>query len=352
MLHKIRTHANPAGLAVGASVFIILLVLSVTAATAEDCEKNAELWFPPSGTELENGDSVQAVTSPVCQGGTIMITVTVDNMSCGASSAFYLNVYYDQYDSAHLIDTLYVAGLDGCEHVTHQFMWDTTGVSLGTHTILAWVDPNNDVAELDETNNQYEMPYTATINPYAPLIESTKTYSDVNGGDVKPDDTVDYTIVIRNDGCADQADNPGDEFIDSLPAGVTATGAVSASAGSIALDGDTVRWNGSIPSGGTVTITIAANIDSDAEDGQEICNQGHVYWDSDGNGTNDADEPTDDPDTPVDDDPTCLVVSVPTDPAVVGTIDAPTLSEWAQILLGLLISSSFAVMIIRRRVMG
>lgn len=349
MLHNTRMRKNPAMLAVGASVFIILLVLSVAAGMADDCGKNAELWFPSSGTELEEGTSVQAVTSPVCQGGTIMITVTVDNMSCGASSGFYLKVYYDQYDAAHLIDTLYVDGLDGCEHVIHQFMWDTTGVSLGTHTILAWVDPDNDVPELDETNNQYEMPFTATINPYAPLIEATKTYSDVNGGDVNPDDTIDYTIVIRNDGCADQTDNPGDEFVDSLPAGVTATGAVSASTGSIVLDGQTVRWNGAIPASGTVTITIVAKIDSDAVDGQEICNQGHVNWDSDGNATNDADEPTDDPSTAADDDPTCLVVSVPTDPAVVGTIDAPTLSEWAQMLLAMLIGSSFAVMLVRRR---
>ncbi len=348
MLHNMRTRKNPAILAVGASVFIILLVLSVAAGMA-DCTNDPNLYFPVPGTTFGDGEWVQAVTSPVCQGGTIIIKVTVGNSSCGASSPFYLNVYYDQYDAAHLIDTLYVDGLDGCNYVMHQFMWDTTGVSLGTHTILAWADPDNDVPELNEDDNQYEMPFAATINPYAPLIEATKTYSDVNGGDVNPDDTIDYTIVIRNDGCADQANNPGDEFVDSLPAGVTATGAVSASTGSIVLDGQTVRWNGEIPASGTVTITIVAKIDSDAVDGQEICNQGHVNWDSDGNATNDADEPTDDPSTPTDDDPTCLIVSVPTDPAVVGTIDAPTLSEWAQILLAILIGSSFAVMVVRRR---
>lgn len=356
MLHRKERKRIASRLAFGASVLVILVTLSTFVAVADDCGKSAELWFPANGTSLDNGVSVQEVTSTVCQGGTILITVTVDNMSCGPTTdsagnpaEFDLTIYYDQYDSGHLVDTLHITGLDGCEHITHQFAWNTTGIQPGTHAILLWADPHNAVVELNETNNKYTMPTEVVIYPYAPVIDATKTYSDVNGGDVKPDDTIDYTVVITNVGCADQTDNQGHEFSDSLPAGLYATGASSASSGTAMVDGDNVYWDGAIPSGGSVTITFVAKVSSDAEDGQEICNQGHVYWDSDADGTNDADEPTDDPSTAIDDDPTCFTITISDEPALVGTIDAPTLSQWAQITLSILLVLSFAVMLIKRR---
>ncbi|MCD6135212.1 IPTL-CTERM sorting domain-containing protein [Candidatus Bipolaricaulota bacterium] len=344
-------------LAFGASVLVILVTLSTFVAAADDCGKNAELWFPADGTALDSGVSVQEITPPsVCQGGTIEITITVDNMSCGPTTnsqgdpaEFDLMIYYDQYDSAHLIDTLHVPGLDGCEHITHTFTWSTSGIEPGTHSILAWADPHNTVVELNETNNKYTMPTQIIVYPYAPVIDATKTYSDMNGGDVKPDDTIQYTVVITNNGCADQTDNAGHEFSDALPAGLYATGAANASSGTAAVDGETIYWDGVIASGDSVTITFVAKVDSDVEDGQEICNQGHVHWDSNADGTNDADEPTDDPSTAIDDDPTCFTVKISDEPALVGTIDAPTLSEWAQITMSILIVLSFAAMLIARR---
>lgn len=356
MLHRRERRWIANQLAFGASVLVILVTLFAFVAAADDCEKSAELWFPANGTSLDNGVSVQEVTSPVCQGGTILITATVDNMSCGPTTdsvgnpaGFDLTVYYDQYDSGHLIGTLHVAGLDGCEHITHQFAWNTAGIQPGTHTILLWADPHNMVVELNESNNKYTMSTEVVIYPYAPVIDATKSYSDVNGGDVKPDDTINYTVVITNVGCADQTDNSGHEFSDSLPMWLYATGASSASSGTAMVDGDNIYWDGAILSGGSVTITFVAKVDSDVEDGQEICNQGHVHWDSDVDGTNDADEPTDDPSTPVDDDPTCFTVTISDEPAMVGTIDAPTLSQWAQIMMSILLTFTFAVMLIRRR---
>ena len=108
------------------------------------------------------------------------------------------------------------------------------------------------------------------------------------------------------------------------------------------MDGDQILWDGSIPAGGSVTLVFKARIDSTAEDGSEICNQGIVHWDSDGNGTNESPEGTNDPATPADDDPTCFTVSVgPRDPALSGTIDAPTLSEWGMIVLSCLMAVAF-----------
>ncbi len=330
-------------------IFASLFLAVGGSVVAQDCGKNAELWFPPNGTTLDNGISIQEVTSLVCQGEPVTITTTLDNMSCGdADTPFDLNIYYDQYDAAHLIDTLHIDSLNGCEHITHQFTWNTAGIIPGTHTVLLWADPNNTVVELNEDNNKYEIG-TVTVRPNAPLIEATKTYTDENGGYVNPEDAVLYTVVIENTGCADQGDNAGHEFVDDLPAGVTPTGAASASSGTTAITGNQVVWDGEIPAGGSVTITFEVKVDSDVEDGTDVCNQGVINWDADGDGTNDSQEPTDDPTTQVEDDPTCFTVHEAIDPALVGTIDAPTLSEWARITLTTAFAVVFILMLLRRR---
>ena len=331
------------------SVLVFVVFLLGTVAAAQDCGKDAELWFPPNGEQLDGGVSVQEITSTVCQGEPVTITTTVDNMSCGETNAgFDIDVYYDSYDAAHLIDTIHVDHLDGCEHVTHTFTWDTTGVTPGDHHVLVWVDPDNTVAELNEGNNQYDMGIV-TVNPNAPLVEATKEYTDEDGGNVNPDDLIKYTVRITNTGCADQGDNSGHEFVDDLPAGVSPTGTVTSSSGTAAVVGDQVVWDGEIPAGGSVTITFEVKVDSDVADSTDICNQGIVNWDSDGDGTNDAQEPTDDPATSTDDDPTCFTVYISNVAPLVGTIDAPTLSEWAQITLTVLIALAFTVMLLRRR---
>ena len=359
MYMQLEARGSPLRWAARLLIVAVLCAACSVGVAAEECTKKPELWIPSNGEELENGVSVQKVApSSVCAGEEILVTVTVDNMSCGAAGAFDLAVYYDVYDEAHLIKTLpaddnplYIPGLDGCEHITHTFTWDTTGVPPGAHTVLVWADPDNTVIELtdDFVNNKYQMPTEVMIYPYAPWIEATKTDTDLDGGKVYPGDTVKYTIVIRNEGCADQGDNPGHEFTDVLPDSVAATGTVSASDGTAALDGNTLNWDGIVPAGGSVTITVTVKVDEEAEDGQVICNQGTVHWDSNADGSNNAQEPTDDPETPTDDDPTCFTVSIPANPATVGTIDAPTLSEWAQILFSVLMAGSFIVMLVRRR---
>jgi uncharacterized repeat protein (TIGR01451 family) len=354
MSTRLQARGSPIRWAAWMMAFVALLVLGTVGAGAEDCSRDPELHFPPSGSTIGDTEIVQEVTpTSVCAGGEILITVTVDNMTCGAAGAFDLNAYYDAYDGAHFIGTYRVGGLAGCTTLVHQFTWNTTGVPPGPHTVLVWADVLNEVDESEwpdgESNNQYQLPVEVMVYPYAPWIEATKTYTDLDGGKVYPGDTIRYTIVIHNEGCADQEDNPGHEFTDVLPDSVAATGTASASAGSAALDGNTLTWDGAITAGGSVTITVEAKVDPDAEDGQVICNQGTVFWDSSANGSNDAEEPTDDPETPADDDPTCFTVVVPVDPAAAGTIDAPTLSEWAQILLGVLMTAAFIGMLFRRR---
>jgi len=314
------------------SVVLLIALVPILGTADEDCTKRPDLWLPPDGTPgLANGGiSVQETSGDVCEGATVTITVTIDNLSCGDAGPFDVTVYYD--DLSNIIGTQHVDGLPGCEFTVLTFTWDTDGVPTGHHEIIACADTGNDVDELNEGNNCLTVDTELTVRPYAPLIEATKTVDDVNGGQPAPGETLRFEVVLCNIGCEDQGDNPGHEFEDVLPDGLTALNFVTASSGTIQMDGNGFVWDGEIPAGACVTLTFKAEINDDIEDLTDICNQGIVNWDSDGDGSNDAVEPTDDPDTDADDDSTCFTVYVPTGPLPLsGTIDAPTLSEWGMI---------------------
>jgi uncharacterized repeat protein (TIGR01451 family) len=118
--------------------------------------------------------------------------------------------------------------------------------------------------------------------------------------------TVTYAIVISNSGTAATPDNAGNEFTDTLPAGLTLTGA-SATSGTAASAGNTATWNGSVPAGGSVTVTLTATINAGTE-GTTISNQGSVSYDADLNGTNETTVLTDDPSVGGASDPTTFKV--------------------------------------------
>lgn len=136
-------------------------------------------------------------------------------------------------------------------------------------------------------------------------IGATKTVS----GTYRAGQTVTYTVTLVNNGSIGQADNPGHEYVDVLPAGVALVSATASSGTAVATIGtNSVTWDGSLaPLGGSATITITATIASGTQ-GQTISSQGTVSYDSDGNGTNDATVLTDDPSTPAAGDPTAFAV--------------------------------------------
>ena len=335
------------------SVLSVALVVALgsSLASAEDpCTKRPDLWLPPDGTPgLANGGvSVQETSGDVCEGGTVTITVTIDNLSCGDAGAFDVTVYYD--NAAHIIGTQRVESLPGCEYTTLVFTWDTDGVPSGEHEIIACADTGGEVIELNESNNCLTIDEDLNVRPNAPFIEATKSFHDPNGGTPAPGERIEFEVVLCNVGCDDQADNPGHEFTDILPDGLTALNFVSATRGTIALEGNGYVWDGDIPAGACVTLTFKADIDGDVEDLTDLCNQGTVHWDSDGDGSNDAVEPTDDPETAGDDDPTCFTVEISGGALPLsGTIDAPTLSEWGMIAAVALFVISFWVRTRRRR---
>lgn len=116
----------------------------------------------------------------------------------------------------------------------------------------------------------------------------------VTGGDLAAGGDVTYTVILTNAGSGVQADNPGDEFSDDLPAELT-VGTPTATAGTISGSGvDPVTWNGVLLPGASVTLTIPATI-ATGTSGQAISNQATVHFDADRDGTNEASAPSDDP---------------------------------------------------------
>jgi uncharacterized repeat protein (TIGR01451 family) len=102
--------------------------------------------------------------------------------------------------------------------------------------------------------------------------------------------TVTYTVTLTNNGDGDQGDNTGHEFVDVLPAELSLVSA-NATSGTTSTAANTVNWDGAIPAGGSVTITIQATIVAPGR----FTNQGTIYYDSDGDGTNDSTSVTEGP---------------------------------------------------------
>lgn len=123
----------------------------------------------------------------------------------------------------------------------------------------------------------------------AASVAATKSVSGsfVEGG------VVTYRVVLSNTGAGAQGDNPGDEFSDTLPPGLT-LGSVVASSGTFQKNGNNVRWNGAIAASGSVELTMEATIEPGTF-GNLISNQGTVNFDGDADGVNDTLVPTDDP---------------------------------------------------------
>ena len=126
-------------------------------------------------------------------------------------------------------------------------------------------------------------------------ISTQKEAQDLNGGLLLFNDTIQYTIDINNTGNVDQGNNDGHEFEDQIPDNTMyADGSAYATSGTINYDAveNKITWDGSIPSSSSVTITFNVIVDDNLACGTIISNQGIVYWDSTGDGINEATEYT------------------------------------------------------------
>ena len=129
-------------------------------------------------------------------------------------------------------------------------------------------------------------------------IVARKNYEDLNGGLAECDDIIKYTVTISNTGKADQNNNPGNEFEDIIPDNTEyIPGSATATSGSIDYNSNQnkIIWNGQIEAESAISLSFKVKINQSLTNGTIISNQGSVYWDSNEDGSNDAQELTDNP---------------------------------------------------------
>ena len=98
--------------------------------------------------------------------------------------------------------------------VSIMLMGTVTGSTI-EETATASYDANGDSANEASADSLASF----TVLSPASLSAPVKSVS----GPTHPGATVTYTIVLSNSGAAPQLDNPGDELVDVLPAGLTLT---------------------------------------------------------------------------------------------------------------------------------
>jgi uncharacterized repeat protein (TIGR01451 family) len=303
--------------------------------------------------------ATKSVTGSFVEAGAITYTVVVSN-----SGAF------DQHDNpGHevtdvlpaqltLVSASATSGTAVATVGTNTVTWDGGVVAGGSVTITIHATVKSGTATQTVTNtanvaydangdgtNEAAATSTAPGGGATSFVvvspASIGTHTKSVSGTFTEGGTVTYTVVISNPSASAQLDNPGDEFTDVLPTGLTLVSA-GATAGTATADAPTrtVHWNGSIAAGGSVTITITALVNTGTA-GQTLSNQGTVFFDADGNGTNESSVLTDDPSTATAGDPTSFRV------LTVGEI--PTLSEFGLAALALLLASGALLMLRRRR---
>jgi uncharacterized repeat protein (TIGR01451 family) len=223
--------------------------------------------------------------------------------------------------------------------VTYTASCTLSSAATGTLTNTATVTAPGGVTDPTPGNNSATDSDTVTAAASGATVSGTKS---VSGAPFHPGSTVTYTVVLHNTGTGAQADNPGNEFTDVLPAQLTLVSAAATSGTPVAtVATNTVTWNGVIPAGGSVTITIQATIKSSVTSGTPISNQGAISYDADGNGTNEAAAVTDDPGTGAGADATAFSVQQ-------DVIEVPTLDEVGLLLLAALLALGGAGLLRKR----
>ena len=239
----------------------------------------------------------------VCGDSSILYSIDVANQSCGAVSKALVTDHFP----SQLESVLWCRGKDCTPSLNedlHPLVDNPLDLPVGgketyratgivpflfhgnvenTASVSPPVGAPPDPTPLDDTATEK----TQIVPPMGVTVCCGQVFgSPYEGG------TITKELVLRNGGPAAQGDNPGPEFEDTLPAGLTlvsatASSSATANSGTITTADNTVSWNGVIGVGDVVTIDITATIDAGTM-GMVLCNEGKVFFDADGDGTNES----------------------------------------------------------------
>jgi uncharacterized repeat protein (TIGR01451 family) len=312
--------------------------------------------------------ATKTVSGTFVEGGTVTYTVTITNNGNATQTDNAGNELTDVLPaSLTLVSASATSGTATANVGTNTVTWNgalTLGGGSVTITITATIDAGTNGTTI---SNQGNLSFDADVNgtneatgvtddpgtaaPNDPTSFGVAAGAQVTGtktaaGAFTPGSTITYTVVLTNSG-GNQADNPGNEFTDVLPASLTLVSASSTSGAAVATVGtNTVTWNGAIPSAGSVTITITATINAAITGGTTISNQGTFLFDGNADGTNESSGVTNNPATQAPGDPTVITVAggVPAVTAI------PTLSDFGFAALAFLLAMAAFFHLRRRRV--
>ncbi|MFZ2630001.1 MAG: hypothetical protein WA081_07925 [Desulfosalsimonadaceae bacterium] len=132
------------------------------------------------------------------------------------------------------------------------------------------------------------IPVTAGPN-FDQTTKSAALQIDADGNQaITPGDTLRYNVKIRNTG---NENATGVAFTDAIPANTTYVAlSVAATSGAASYNGGTgeIEWSGDVNVGALIVITFDVTVNGGTPLGTVISNQGTVFYDSDGDLTNDA----------------------------------------------------------------
>lgn len=243
------------------------------------------------------------------------LTITVNSPSEGTST-YIINVNGGDFvlhaNDAALLGTGY--NLFAQENAPGGVDWlqttpNSNGADAGATALISREHPVSpgEVITLtidikDEGDNQFDsMAFFDNLkfSGYAKTqMLARKTVQDLNGNFVECGDLLEYSLTLSNIGTADQTNNPGPEFEDTLPTNMQyVVGSATAGSGTITYDSgaNTVLWDGSIPAQSSIALSFQVTVNTGLVNGTKLSNQGSVHWDENEDGINDRIELTDDP---------------------------------------------------------
>jgi C1A family cysteine protease len=148
------------------ALLLILVIVFASLSLAAHAGSSADLMV--DSVWLEDASQIGQPISHVSPGQSFNIVATIKNIGQETASNYYLDVYYDSDYGRGGPDNIAPG------EVQTWYVGPLTA-QAGTHTTKWVVDPDNQIAELDETNNQKELTFTVGSQTSTTTITQTSS---------------------------------------------------------------------------------------------------------------------------------------------------------------------------------